>query len=233
MDETQQHQDLETTPPSSIPNSPAEILSSSKHDLCTESSPVDENFSGGHQNHVISQHSTTDQLLANGGMSKMGQRHNCPSMTSSGQEIDHSSELLSHGNTAHRMRLQEDLGRLRTHDQRHQQEMFVSGWMSSDSPADFLPTGYTMEILQPQPHIPNETLRMAEAALLQNQRQDHTMSHHHGLPVMDSFSYHELTTAPPRPLPVRAMSTPHHMMMDQPAHAAQGLGVIRQPFFSG
>ena len=128
------------------------------------------------------------------------------------------------------LRMPHEVNGFSTANNRHHQELLAQQWMANTSPSSYIPHGYDLDNLHAQTNISLQHFRMADGGLMPGDLQELSMSS--GLPILDSMQFDEY---PPhsRPHPVRALSTPHHMMLDHNIHGGPGLGVVQPSFYAG
>jgi hypothetical protein len=119
-----------------------------------------------------------------------------------------------------------DLTGYPSHSSRQHQEALAHQWLATESSTGYVSNGYGLDNLHSHTPISAQSF---DASLLHGSMQE--MSIPNGLPMMDAMSYDEFP-ADSRTLPVRAMSTPHPIMLDQVVHGAHGLGVIQSAFYN-
>ncbi|ETN40305.1 uncharacterized protein HMPREF1541_04581 [Cyphellophora europaea CBS 101466] len=116
-----------------------------------------------------------------------------------------------------RAHVRPDMAFLSTMGQRQQPDMHAFDWMSANSPTAMLPVEYSFNGMQCQTGVPDQSFRMAGAAMGLSDR-DMVGA---GLPMADATAFQNFTDHS-RPLPSRTMSASHASMMDPSMQDAHG-----------
>ncbi len=110
------------------------------------------------------------------------------------------------------------------------QDLLAQQWMPIESPTTYVPPGYALEDMHPQTQISSQHYRTSDASLMHGNLQEIAMNS--GLPVLSCMQFEEYQPRS-RPLPARALSTPHPMMLDHGMLGAHGLDAMQPTFYIG
>lgn len=137
-----------------------------------------------------------------------------------------------HNRRPHRLgqtRLPVQLNSFQSINGRQHEELIAQQWLTNEPSANYLPHGYPLGNMHAQQHITPD-FRMSTANMMQEEMQD--IGGVNGLPLVNGMCYEDFPSHT-RGMPMRTMSTPHHIMLDHSEmQASHGLGVGQPGFYS-